>query len=148
MSLHHDSGQGIGEPTADSYEVDSAVYEPLLNVLSSRTPAGSHEHNSDPKTTRFFSNDAVHLRLPGKRRSKGGSRFLTAVVEYFAKDAGADLITFGLDDVDDLGEHFSILGPKQEEEDAHRHSSMDRYLEELYDDPEIHEDMDNENTEV
>lgn len=112
VSLGHDSGQGIGEPKADAYEVDSVVYEPLLNVLSSRTAGRAHVHNSDTKTTRFFSNDAVHLRLPDKHRAKGGSRFLTAIVEHFAKDAGADPITFGLDDVDDLAEHFTLLGLK------------------------------------
>jgi hypothetical protein len=108
VSPGHDSGQEIGEPKADTYEVDSVVYEPLLNVLSSRTAGGAHVHNSGPKTTRFFSNDVVHLRLPDKHRAKGGSRFLTAIVEHFAKDAGADLITFGLDDVDDLAEHFTL----------------------------------------
>jgi hypothetical protein len=148
VSLGHDSGQGIAEPNADAYEVDSVVYEPLLNVLSSRTAGGAHVHNSDPKTTRFFSNDAVHLPLPDKYPAKGGSRFLTAIVEYFTKDAGADLITFGLHDVDDLAEHFTLLGPKQDEEDVHGTHFMEQCFGGIDDASENREDMYIENTEV
>lgn len=148
VPLGQDSGQGIGEPNVDAYEVDWNVYEPLLNVLSSRIASGADVHNSDPKTTRFFLNDAVHLRLPEKHRAKGGSRFLTAIVEYFAKDAGADLIKFGLHDVNDLAEHFKLTGLKQEEEDVHGTNFVERCLGGVDDASENHEDVNIENTKV
>jgi hypothetical protein len=48
--------------------------------------------------------------------SEGGSRLLTTVVEHFTRDAGADLVTFGLEDVDDLAQYFQLVGLSQEED--------------------------------
>lgn len=54
VSLGHESAHGIGEPKVDAYEVDTVVYEPLLNILSSQTAGGPHVGNPDPQITRFF----------------------------------------------------------------------------------------------
>ena len=128
--LGHDSRQGIDGLKADAYEIDSVVYEPLLNVLSSQTAGEAHLYNSDPKSTRFFVNDAVHLRLPDKHRGGGGSRFFATTVEYFAKHAGADLITLGLDDLDDLAESFTLLGQQQKEEEEQKEKEEQKEEEE------------------
>ena len=101
--------------TSDTYEVASVVYEPLLGILTNAT----HIRKSDVKGKKFFVNDAVHLRFPDKGRTKGGIEFLTAVVERFAKDIRADLITLRAEDFIDLVEHFTSLIPKEGAEDRY-----------------------------
>ena len=126
------TGQGSkeeqGETTADIYEIDSSVYEPLFNVLLSRKTSSPDTITSRIESEKLFGHDAVHVRLPDMYQAKGGSRFLAAVIEHFAKDAGADLITFELDDVDDLAEHFMLMKPKSQTEGAHIRKFMARYF--------------------
>ncbi|KAL8920050.1 MAG: hypothetical protein Q9172_004680 [Xanthocarpia lactea] len=108
VTLGHGRSQETNELDAEVYEVDLAVYEPLQRLLLPETPDIVDEHLSDSRAARCFSKDFVHLSLPRKRQTNGGSQFLTAVVEYFAKDAGADIITLGLDDIDVLANQHGL----------------------------------------
>ncbi|KAL9032092.1 MAG: hypothetical protein Q9180_006704, partial [Flavoplaca navasiana] len=108
VTLGHGRSQETNELDAEVYEVDSAVYEPLQRLLLPETPDTINEHLSDSKAARCFSKDFVHLSLPRKRQTDGGSQFLTAVVEYFAKDAGADIIKLDLNDIDVLADQDGL----------------------------------------
>lgn len=90
------------------YEIDSAVYEPLQRLFSAETPNTVDEDVSDSKAARCFLKKYVHLSLPRKSQTSGGFQFLTAAVEYFAKDVGADIITLGLDDIDVLADQQGL----------------------------------------
>ncbi|KAL8781988.1 MAG: hypothetical protein Q9213_005753 [Squamulea squamosa] len=93
---------------ANVYEIDSAVYEPLKRLFSSETPNTVDDQLSDSRAARCFSKDCIHLSLPRRHQTSGGSQFLTTVVEYFAKGAGADIITLGLDDIDVLADQHGL----------------------------------------
>ena len=110
--------KGLRCPKEDSYQVQDVVYEPLSKVFTSTST--SYRKASSSKTTKCFATNAVYLRLPDKHRGTGGIRFLTAVVERFAKDAGADLMTLDIDDVVDLAELFneSQAGSRDENTDS------------------------------
>ena len=86
----------------DVYEVLTVVYEPLMGLSTSKPGTEGQAQESESKAVKAFSKDAVFLRFPGKHSRKGGIPFLTAIVQQFARDAKADLITIGLDDLDDL----------------------------------------------
>ena len=118
--LSHDSQQGIDGLKADVYKIDSVMYKLLLKVLSSQTADEAHSDNSDPKSTRLFINNAVHLHLPGKHWAGGDSWFLIIIVEYFAKHAGANLIILGLNNLDDLAKSFTLLGQQHKEEEEQK----------------------------
>ncbi|KAL8715309.1 MAG: hypothetical protein Q9225_006425 [Loekoesia sp. 1 TL-2023] len=115
VTLSHDSNQGSVGLDAMVYEIDSAVYEPLRQLLISQMSSAAYMDKSGPEPARFFKNDAAN----------GGSQFLTAVVEYFAKDAGADLITLGLDDINDFAEHLRLSGCLQAKLDVHSNETTD-----------------------
>ena len=96
-------------PIPDAFEVASVVYEPLLDIFDASS-RGRNKTNS--KRNKYLRNDAVHLRLPDKGWVQGGTEFLIAAVEHFAKDIRANLITLRADDFIDLTEHFMGLIPK------------------------------------
>lgn len=54
-----------------------------------------------------------HLCMPHENQADGGSYFLTSVVQYFAKAAGANLVTLGIDDMIDLAVHFGLSRDSQ-----------------------------------
>jgi hypothetical protein len=56
-------------PILYTYEVVSAVYDPLLEILTS----GPLVHDSYPNGTKFFKNDAVHLSFPAKGPTERGN---------------------------------------------------------------------------
>lgn len=92
----------------DTYEVDLAVYEPLLDILIDPRLAGDVDDRSRRQgDTGCFLNDAVHLCLPDKHQVKGGIQFFTTVVERFARDAKADLIIIDVDTFEDLAEQLT-----------------------------------------
>lgn len=97
----HDHNPGKTDSDANVYEIDSAVYEPLKRLSLPKILTKVDEHLPDPQSARCFSKDHVHLSLPGKQ-TNGGSHFLAAVVEYFARNAEADMITLALDDLEVL----------------------------------------------
>ena len=105
----HDHIQGKTDSDASVYEINSAMYEPLQRLFSPEIPNTVDEHLPDSHADRCFSKDRVHLSLPGKNETKGGSQFLTAVVEYFARNAGADMITLALDDIEVLVEQQGLI---------------------------------------
>jgi hypothetical protein len=88
LFVSHETRQELDVPILDTYEVVSAVYDPLLEILT----GGPLVHDSYPNGTKFFKNDAVHLRFPAKGRPRGGIQFLTMIVEHFAQDVKVDLI--------------------------------------------------------
>ncbi|KAL8956458.1 MAG: hypothetical protein Q9193_006031 [Seirophora villosa] len=101
----HGCNQEMSELDAVVYEVDSAVYEPLQRLLFPKISGRVDEHLSDLLPARRFLKNSVHLHSPDPT---GGSHFLTAVVERFASDARADIITLGLDDVNDLFDRHGL----------------------------------------
>ena len=105
----HDHNRGKTDSDANVYEIDSAVYEPLQRLFSPEIPNTVDERLSDSHAAPCFSKDRVHLSLPRKHGTSGGSQFLTAVVEYFAKNAGADMITLALDDIEVLIEQQGLM---------------------------------------
>ncbi|KAL9632119.1 MAG: hypothetical protein Q9204_003925 [Flavoplaca sp. TL-2023a] len=104
----HGYTQGETGCDAHVYEIDPAVYEPLQRLFLSESTKTVDEQLSGSKAARCFSEDYVHLSLPRKRQTSGGSQFLAAVVDYFAKDAGAHIITLGLDDIDVLANQHGL----------------------------------------
>ncbi|KAL8921885.1 MAG: hypothetical protein Q9208_005489 [Pyrenodesmia sp. 3 TL-2023] len=105
LALEHGRNQETNELDAEVYEVDSDVYEPLQRLLLPKTSDMVDEHPSDLLPTRRFLKDSVHLHLPDPT---GGSHFLTAVVERFASEAGADIVTLVLDDVNVLFDRHAL----------------------------------------
>ncbi|KAL8911357.1 MAG: hypothetical protein Q9171_003451 [Xanthocarpia ochracea] len=104
----HGHNQGKTESDALVYEIDPAVYEPLQRLFLPETTNTVDGQLSSSKAARCFSKDYVHLSLPRKGQTSGGSQFLAAVVNYFAKDAGADIITLTLDDIDVLANQHGL----------------------------------------
>ena len=100
----------------DVYEVLTVVYEPLLSLFLSTPKAEAQAQESKSKAAKAFSKEAVFLRFPGKHSRKGGIQFLIAIVQQFARDIKADLITVGLDDLDDLVQ--DLCRPKEKIEAA------------------------------
>jgi hypothetical protein len=107
----------------DTWEMEAVVYEQILSIVNKETspPAKASHAIFSNKDRSFFTNDALYLRfppnpvvLPTSSNSKaaaatttlgmesGGLGLLQAVVEMFAKDIEADLISFSLEDVKDL----------------------------------------------
>lgn len=105
----HDHNRGKTDSDADVYEIDSAVYEPLQRLFSSEIPNTVDEQLSDLHAARCFSKDRIHLSLLREHQTNGGSQFITAVVEYFAKNAEADMITLALDDIEVLVEQQGLI---------------------------------------
>jgi hypothetical protein len=90
-----------------TYEIESAMYNKLNDFVSVNGSSGTHgwkKPGIDGKHA--FANDGAMLRFPD---DTNGLPFLSAVVEYFSKDIGADLITMSFEDFQDLSEHFAIM---------------------------------------
>ena len=126
MPLESDAAPESDVQKADVYIVESVVYKPLLDVLSSALP-GATSHDSNRDSAKTFANDAVHLRFPERHRAKGGIQFLTAIVNRFARDAKADLMILSIDDLYDLAEHFTGSEFRPEMEDLDIDRFMKRY---------------------
>jgi len=90
-----------GRSGPEIWEMDMIVYEQILDIISEK---------SDNKNA-FFTNNAAYLRFPPNPDTKlelksGGLGLLRAVVENFAKDIEADLISLSFADIEDLTAHF------------------------------------------
>lgn len=111
---------------AKIYNVESFVYKPLLDLLAPQSAGAS------VRTRETFTRDAVLLRLPSEHDGTAGCHFVTAVVQQFAKDAGANLIAMEVDDVEDLTEFLEHTAQRDR-----LHSSetnyMGRYFENIND---------------
>ena len=118
FSVSHTAFQAADPPISDIYEITRDVYEPLLDIF-----AGAKHMNERPNLRgapqarvqlngkKVFKNDAVHLRFPDKGQTKGGTGFLSATVERFSRDIGANLITICAEDLIDLIEYFDESVP-------------------------------------
>ena len=102
LPTESDDAQVSDSSDAEVYDVETVVYERLLDLISSPRGNGTDGQDTKSKKSKVFSKDAIYLRFPGKHGAKGGVPFLTSVVHRFARDAKADLITLSLDDLDDL----------------------------------------------
>ncbi|KAI0127312.1 P-loop containing nucleoside triphosphate hydrolase protein [Xylariales sp. AK1849] len=94
---------------SDKYEVQSFMYNSLQDILS---PPGT-----DPGTFRY---DAALIRFPGN--ANAGEGFLIALVEHFAREVGAGLITLNCEALADLvvsfEKHKSMVLAAMASEDA------------------------------
>ncbi|KAL8861152.1 MAG: hypothetical protein Q9178_002368 [Gyalolechia marmorata] len=104
----HGHNRGETRSNALVYQIDPAVYEPLQRLFIPETTNTVDGQLSGSEAARCFSEDYVHLSLPRKRQTSGGSQFLAAVVDHFAKDAGADIIRLGVDDIDILANQHGL----------------------------------------
>ena len=82
---------------SQSYQVGRSVWQPLLAIHAS-----CNENFTSSVPAKAFSHDAALIRFPDRHREDGGSRFLNAVVERFALEAGADLVSLSIDEILDL----------------------------------------------
>lgn len=78
------------------YEIHTAIYEPLRDLYYPVEETGD--------VIWKFGYDAMGIRMP---HEKHGQRFLEIVVQRFAMDTGADMITLGLHDFENLAAHFA-----------------------------------------
>lgn len=91
-----------------TFEVDPLVYEAMHSVLA-RNQGGTYKEPS-----RIFGQRGVYLRFPMESDGTpigelhGSVSFMSSLVERFAADIGADLVTLGLQDILDLGHHFDV----------------------------------------
>lgn len=120
---NHEEGPNVAEDTTKSsvYEVESVVYKSLLDVMLDSDVKQHAELNR--RCT--FSNDAILLRFPDMHKGKGCMHFLTAMVQQFAQDAKANLITMDTDDLVDLAQHFDIQEPQHTKEHKRQGGDFD-----------------------
>lgn len=82
----------------DHYEIHTAIYESLFHLVAPQ------EESEDSIQQRKFAYDAMGVRLPHEEH---GQHFLGLVMQHFAKDIGADIITLGYHDLENLAVHFA-----------------------------------------
>lgn len=82
-----------------SYDVDYAAYEPVDTLLDINS-SGSSSAGKPPDDTVVFANDAVLLKS-----SAGSLHFCSAIIQRFARDAKANLLTLDVEDISDLCQH-------------------------------------------
>ncbi|KAJ8130980.1 hypothetical protein O1611_g2647 [Lasiodiplodia mahajangana] len=83
-----------GPRDSETFQIDEVIYKRLHCVLWDPTRPGSNTP---------FRHDAIYLHMPGMESGqKGCDTFLQAVVERFAKDIGANLVTLTSEDLRDL----------------------------------------------
>jgi len=126
----------VGCDSLDGYEVDAVVYDPLLSIYRAQnehapfwTSVFRHDavylrypakqqipmRYTGPASPPSPSIDHGHVRVPPPPPPpplplpNGTNAFLSHVVEQFAKDSQADLITLTLEDLRDLAAHFAKL---------------------------------------
>ncbi|KAI0119274.1 hypothetical protein F4814DRAFT_234560 [Daldinia grandis] len=89
----------------EHYVINSVLYESLFDIVFPRDTKEQQDH-SDMEPPRKFRHDAMALRMP---HASHGQRFLNLVVQHFARDIGADIITLGSHDFENLATHFATL---------------------------------------
>ncbi len=109
----------------DIFEVESVVYDAMHAVVSRTAPSNSPAQTS-AKTTCVFEKNSMLLTMPKQKNSLAAPKFLQNIVEYFAADIGADLITIQIDDVIDLAQYLSQF---KEAKDADMESYLQPYFE-------------------
>ncbi|KAK6614160.1 AAA family ATPase [Botrytis cinerea] len=126
------------ESQEERYELDSFLYDELLNLVMPKDKAILPKQQAEGLGATFtsektpkFALDAVQLLLPGGFHAFLGQEFLSEVAKKFASDVQADLIELNIDDFRDLAEHFGN-GEDSEQRDDQRRGD-DHYLNLLYD---------------
>jgi len=111
--------QSLSEKSSlDTYEMDSVLYEAISNVMvKPSTLAEPHQTQKSPNVL-SFTNDAILITLPDSKRHRWGHKFLNCLVQQFAKTITADLVTFTLDDISDLAEHFIVAKNGRQGQDS------------------------------
>lgn len=152
LSPEPSTAKAEDELSASVYEINSILYEPLLNLLSSQSTRRAKTYIPDLTVHDFFLNDAVHVCLPSKSdltmvnprhmipthdirhkgiphktRENSGYHFLDAVIECFARDIGGHLIIFGPDDLDDLAEQYNPPPSTKGKENGDMSRLVERY---------------------
>jgi len=102
-----DSDEELNPDVENTYVLDAYMYEDLRKFLDK--PSG--ESATDPVRGCQFTNNALFLHLPKRENQDkiGECDFLSAVVERFALDAGADLVCLRAHDLADLSDAIKIL---------------------------------------
>lgn len=96
------------------FEMESVIYDALSESLDRSDDDDDDE--SDPRP------EAMFLRFPGKQTEPGCPAFIQAVVEHFAQDIDANLITISDEDFIDLAQHFAREGREPQT------TSFDEYM--------------------
>ncbi|OTA67291.1 hypothetical protein K449DRAFT_213173 [Hypoxylon sp. EC38] len=88
------------------YAVRDVLYESLFDLVSPLGQSEDHQEHIGATHPRKFVHDAMALRMPHQSQ---GQRFLELVVQHFAGDIGADILSLSLHDFEDLATHFASL---------------------------------------
>ena len=112
---------------SDIYEVRSAVYKPLRDILTIVEPQQRHKL----KENRFFKYNIVYLRFPENGEVKGGIIFFITIVKHFARDVRANLITLCAEDFINLIKYFTGIVPGKTVKD-HHNSYYGNYNQDLF----------------
>ncbi|KAF1979882.1 hypothetical protein BU23DRAFT_107907 [Bimuria novae-zelandiae CBS 107.79] len=94
------------------FQMEPAIYAALHAAIRK---SGDQRELSDRKSVQFQKTH-VSLHIPKQRSSKGAPKFFQAIVEYFARDIGAHLVSLSIDDVDDIAEYFALIASNSGEE--------------------------------
>ncbi|KAJ4303231.1 hypothetical protein N0V90_002124 [Kalmusia sp. IMI 367209] len=105
------STESTTEAPNRSFEMEHVVYEALHVALRKNGDKRGQLNSKAPE----FQRNKISLLIPNQRSSRGASTFFQAIVEHFAKEIGAHLITLSIDDLEDLAEHFTALAGKPDE---------------------------------
>jgi hypothetical protein len=95
-----DTQAAYSRRNAKKFEIESVIYDALNDIL--------HSEETRAATSQTFRKDAIHMRFPGKLDKPGCDAFFQAVVESFARDIEADLVTITEEDLKDLAQHWSF----------------------------------------
>ncbi|KAJ4286489.1 hypothetical protein N0V90_013189 [Kalmusia sp. IMI 367209] len=87
------------------FEIPESVYKQLHTLISRELPTTA-EPGPRSQSLPLFAFDATVVSFrAGTELKKTSTEFLTAVIEYFAKELNAGLITLDVEDIEDLVEH-------------------------------------------
>ena len=88
------------EDSETGFEIEFAAYDAMRSVLVK-------SYDLSEATDAFFKHDAMYVRFPKIQETFGHQLFLQAVVEHFAMEISADLITLSIHDIVDLAQHYA-----------------------------------------
>lgn len=117
------------EVDSDKYEISSFMWQVLRNVVSTSPVADAKAWRSGLGGEKMhFTNDFLRLSFPGPGERICG--FFAALLQYLAKDIGADLIKLSLRDIEDLAVHYTNI-----EQGIEKQSSIDNSVRRYFSNP-------------
>ena len=115
----HISQSGSKTVCEDAIEIEAAVYQALYLALSPRSAKLDRSRDE-----RRFRRTSLYLRYPDHSKQPRPQSFFQAVVEHYAGEIGADVVTLQTDDVLDLAQYFASSAEGTKYIDANLGMSM------------------------